>query len=288
MTGLVSRIGNSYSGTNVGGDISVNGAEPRGGFVGSSNPLVQRAFQQGAGQVPQFNSPQAAHSGNDWEAANNLRNLAVSASSITNNGGRYDSRQGRANSGLSLAQAAYLDAQRADLAARGQQPGLDAATNQVNSNLQRESMQQDGAKSRSLVQAMLSQQRLDQDAVTAGYANRAAGQAEQMRNRIMTEQDPARRRSLVDTMMAMEGKQTQADPYLVVPGGQQVDALSGRAYNTPSTVFNRQTGQWVQQPHSAAPAVPDAAIAALKADPKRAAEFDSKFGMGAARQYLGG
>jgi len=84
--------------------------------------------------------------------------------------------------------------------------------------------------------------------VTAGYANRAAGQAEQMRNRIMTEQDPARRRSLVDTMMAMEGKQTQADPYLVVPGGQQVDALSGRAYNTPSAVFNRQTGQWVQQP----------------------------------------
>jgi hypothetical protein len=69
-----------------------------------------------------------------------------------------------------------------------------------------------------------------------------------MRDRIMNETDPTRRRSLVDTMMAMEGKQTQADPYLVVPGGQQVDAVSGRAYNTPSTVFNRQTGQWMQQP----------------------------------------
>lgn len=248
MTGLVSRIGNNYSGTNVGGNISINGSDPGGGFVGSSNPLVQRALQQQAApQVPQFNAPQAAHSGNDWEARNNLRNLEVSASSITNNGGAFDSRRGRIN-GPSAAQSAFQDAQRADLAARGAQPGLDAATNQVNSNLQREGMQQDGANSRSLVQAMLSQQRLDQDAVTAGYANRAAGQAEQMRNRIMTEPDPARRRSLVDTMMAMEGKQTQADPYLVVPGGQQVDAVSGRAYNTPSAVFNRQTGQWVQQP----------------------------------------
>ncbi|MDR0258813.1 MAG: hypothetical protein LBI76_03330, partial [Comamonas sp.] len=136
MTGLVSRIGNSYSGTNVGGNISINGAEPGGGFVSSSNPLVQRAFQQSAGEVPQFNAPQAAHSGNDWEAANNLRHLAVSASSITNNGGRYDSRQGRANVGPSMAQAAYLDAQRADLAARGQQSGLDLATSQTNSNLQ--------------------------------------------------------------------------------------------------------------------------------------------------------
>lgn len=40
----------------------------------------------------------------------------------------------------------------------------------------------------------------------------------------------------------------QADPYLVVPAGQQVDPTSGRAYNTPSTVFNRQSGQFVQQP----------------------------------------
>ena len=75
-----------------------------------------------------------------------------------------------------------------------------------------------------------------------------------MGDRIMNETDPAKRRALTDTMMAMEGKQTQADPYLVVPGGQNVDAASGRAYSTPSTVFNRQTGQWVQQPQASKPA----------------------------------
>lgn len=245
----VTKNGNSYSGTNVAGDISINGGAPSGSFVGGVGALLQRSSPQSpSGQVPQFNSPQVAHSGNDWEARNNLRNLEVSASSITNNGGRYDSRQGRSNSGPSVAQSAYQDALRADLSARGVQPVLDSQTNQLNSNLQREGMQQRGSDFRGGVHALLDQQRIDQAGVTAGYANRAAGQAEQMRDRIMNETDPAKRRALTDTMMAMEGKQTQADPYLVVPGGQHVDAASGRAYSTPSTVFNRQTGQWVQQP----------------------------------------
>lgn len=250
MTGLVSRIGNSYSGTNVGGNISINGEAPAGGYVGGGGggSLVQRAFQQQAApQVPQVSAPQVSHSGNDWESRNNLRNLEVSASSITNNGGAFDSRRGRIN-GPSAAQGAFQDAQRADLAARGQQPGIDVATNQMNSNLQREGIQQQGANGRSLVQAMLEQQKIDQTGEAQGYTNRAAGLVERMRNQVAAETDPTKRRSLVDTMMAMEGKQTQADPYLVVPGGQHVDAASGRAYNTPSTVFNRQTGQWVQQP----------------------------------------
>jgi len=92
------------------------------------------------------------------------------------------------------------------------------------------------------VQALLDQQRINQAGVTAGDANRTAGHAEQMRARILKETDPAKRRALTDTMMAMEGKQTQADPYLVVPGGQHVDAASGRDYSTPSAVFNPQTG----------------------------------------------
>lgn len=248
----VKREGDSYSGSNISGDITVNGKAPGGQFTeGQAGSLVQRALQQQtAPQVPQFSAPQAAHSGNDWEARNNLRNLEVSASSITNNGGAFDSRRGRI-SGPSAAQSAFQDAQRADLAARGAQPGLDAATNQVNSNLQREGMQQQGSNGRSLVQAMLEQQKINQAGEAQGYTNRAAGLVERMRNQVADETDPTKRRSLVDTMMAMEGKQTQADPYLVVPGGQQVDALSGRAYNTPSAVFNRQTGQWVQQPGQA-------------------------------------
>lgn len=83
---------------------------------------------------------------------------------------------------------------------------------------------------------------------TQGIANRLATQQEQLRSQIATEQDPAKRKSLVQRLMDFEGKTQQADPYLVVPGGQQIDPVSQRAYNTPSSVFNRQTGQWMQAP----------------------------------------
>lgn len=83
---------------------------------------------------------------------------------------------------------------------------------------------------------------------TQGIANRLATQQEQLRSQIATEQDPEKRKSLVQRLMEFEGKTQQADPYLVVPGGQQIDPVSQRAYNTPSSVFNRQTGQWIQQP----------------------------------------
>ncbi|WP_429951386.1 hypothetical protein ACQYWY_06840 [Comamonas sediminis] len=251
MNGLVSRIGNSYSGTNVGGSITVNGNAPAGGFMEGSGggSLVQRAFS--SPPVPQVDAPQVANSTNDYAARKQLENLATSASSITNTS-RWGGRGAEGNPAV----RAYRSALATDAALQQQQAGLDNSAMVQQANLQREAQQQEGANSRSLVQAALEQQRITQAGTAAGYANRAAGQAEQMRDSIMTETDPTRRRSLVDTMLAMEGKQTQADPYLVVPGGQQVDALSGRAYNTPSAVFNRQTGQWVQQPGQGAQHAP--------------------------------
>ncbi|MVT30108.1 hypothetical protein GO496_24500 [Acidovorax citrulli] len=48
-----------------------------------------RGFQPGA-----FSAPVARHSGNDWQARNDLRNAQVSASSIMNNGGRWDQHKG--------------------------------------------------------------------------------------------------------------------------------------------------------------------------------------------------
>jgi len=102
----------------------------------------------------------------------------------------------------------------------------------------------------------------------------------------MTETDPAKRRSLVETMLAMEGKQSQADPYLVVPGGQQVDQM-GKAYSMPSSVFNRQTGQFVQQQQSSANSPSENHVAWLRKNPSQAANFDQIYGAGAAKRVLG-
>ena len=121
--------------------------------------------------------------------------------------------------------------------------------------LQREGMQQAGANARAMLSSGIDQQRVNLASnefglkrETQGIANRSANMIQAMQQQIAAEQDPAKRKGLVQRMLDVEGKHQTADPYLVVPGGQHVDPSSGKAYNTPSSVFNRQTGQWIQQP----------------------------------------
>ena len=76
----------------------------RSGFDGFTAPA------QAQEDAPIAVAPSIRHSGNDWEARNNLRNLAVSASSIS---------QKRPRGGVSTAEAAYLDAQKHDTNLKG-------------------------------------------------------------------------------------------------------------------------------------------------------------------------
>lgn len=179
------------------------------------------------------------------------RDAEVSASSIMNDGGRWDLHKGVSPARQAL-QA--MDAQALE-GIRGQNSLVQAMLRE-NAGLQREGMQQQGANQRSLISAMLDQQRINQAGEQLGYTNRTNKLVEAARNQVAAEPDPTKRRSLVQYMHDIEGKTTQADPYLVVPGGQQVDQASGRAYNTPSTVFNRSTGQFVQQPGQGSPLPP--------------------------------
>lgn len=250
--GNVTRNGNSYSGTNVSGDITINGQVPRnGGQISSQNMAAAEnlaASSSGSG-MPLVQAAGIRHSGNDWQSRNDLRNAAVSANSITNT--RQWGGRGAENSPSVQAYRAMLGT---DQALRQAQPLMDQAAMRENAGLQREGMQQSGANQRSLMSAMLGQERLSMERETQGYANRAASQQEQLRNQVAQEQDPTKRRGLVQHMLDVSGK-TQADPYLVVQGGQQVDE-NGRPYNMPSSVFNRQTGQFVQQPAHGGAALP--------------------------------
>lgn len=299
----VTRDGSSYSGSDVAGDIAINGQAPRGGGqisaqnMAAGNNLAGRAGRAGlAGLADYAASPppavsagtgvplvQAAgirHSGNDWQSRNELRNSAVSANSIMNT-----RRWGGPGAENNPAVQEYRAMLGTDQALRQAQPGMDVAAMRENAGLQREGMQQSGANRRSLMSNMLDQEKLGMERETRGYANRASAQQEQLRAQVAQEQDPAKRRGLVQYMQDVSGK-PEADPYLVVQGGQQVDE-NGRAYNLPSTVLNRQTGQFLQPPRQGA-STPDAAAAALRADPKRAAEFDRKYGAGSAQRVLGG
>lgn len=128
----VTRVGNSYSGgPNITGDITVNGAAPGGGAISAqnmnaANNLAARETLRGqalamGSSAPAAPTPAVAmNSDNSWQARNNLRNLEVSAKSITENGGRFDTTPGE-----SPAVTAFKAAQAADIASRG---GMDAGT----------------------------------------------------------------------------------------------------------------------------------------------------------------
>lgn len=132
------------------------------------------------------------------------------------------------------------DAQQADTA-RYQ------ADNTLAGNLGTEQMRQQGANQRSLWQYALDQQRVNQERETQGVQNRGRTIVQALQEQISNEQDAAKRGGIAQRLREIQGGQT-ADPYLVVPGGQHVDPQSGKAYNTPASVFNRQSGQFVQQP----------------------------------------
>ncbi|WP_447916194.1 hypothetical protein [Delftia acidovorans] len=276
-TSNVSRIGNSYSGTDVAGDISINGSAPRGsvttlpagaapsgfggplvqaagitpwgsgrpGFSIMDNPLVARALGSGPSAQNMGAADNLAAQGN-IESMARLRASGQIASpgpgpSMSLSGGTLGIR--RAPSIV----AAELGAQRGFDRAEGRDP----ASLQRATSIYQALLQQQGQNQRAGMQAGLDQQRINMDRETQGFTNRRQSIVEALRNQVAQEPDPTKRRSIVQYMRDVEGTTAQADPYLVVPGGQQVDPASGRAYNTPSTVFNRQSGQFVQQPAQA-------------------------------------
>ncbi len=114
-------------------------------------------------------------------------------------------------------------------------------------------------------QQMLDQHGMDKDGARLGMDQReadlrarSAQRTDALQEQIAQERNPIRRQHLVQQLREVQGQAQQADPYLVVPGGQQIDPTSQRAYNTPASVFNRQTGQWVQQPGQGGAAMPQA------------------------------
>lgn len=208
------------------------------GFTPNSMPSATSNPTRG------FSPPTIANSTNNWQAANDLRNARVSASSITANGGRFDqTRKGQ----MSPQAATYAAMLETDQALQKAQPGMAKAAMDANAGLQREGMQQTGATQRAGLGFQTAQQRLAMDKETQGIANRGKTLVQGLQEQIAAEQDPAKRQSIVERLRQVQGGQT-ADPYLVVPGGQQIDANSGKSYNTPSAVFNRQSGQFLQQP----------------------------------------
>lgn len=165
---------------------------------------------------PGFRTPPIAHSGNDWQSRNDLRNAEVSASSITNT--RRFGGRGAENSPDMQRYRAMLGT---DAALRQAQPGMEAETMRQNAGLMREDMQQAGGIQREAMQQAgetgrtgmrvgIEQQRLQGEAEARGFKTRAQRQEEQLRNTLLDPNaTPQQKQQAQQSMRAIRG---DADP----------------------------------------------------------------------------
>lgn len=215
----VTRDGNSYSGGDIGGNVSINGAAASGGYAGGASvptvtpvtPVAQPAMGSaisamstlpsaaGAQQIP---SPQVSNSANDFAVRKQLENLATSASSITNTAKWGGWRRGEVPPDV----AAYQQALATDAALQQAQPRLDQAALQGNVDIQQSAMREQGADARSRLSSLtdLSQAQLTgQDAMA----------------RTQAQETGANQRSLLQTLGGIEEAQLRATAAKTPPAG---------------------------------------------------------------------
>ncbi|WP_227472688.1 MULTISPECIES: hypothetical protein [Delftia] len=250
-SGAVTRDGNSYSGTDVSGDVSINGQAPRnGGGISPQNQQAARGLASyasepppvmGQNRVPLIQAAGIAHSGNDWASRNALRNAEVSASSIKNTQ-QWGGRGAENNPAVQKYQAMLATDQVLQQAA----PGLQAEGMRQGNALVRAAMEQQGQNQRAGMQAGLTQQRLDMDRETQGFTNRRQSIVEALRNQVAQEPNAVNRVPLVQRLRELEGT-AQPDRWnlKVTPAVRNVDGSTSMG----SVVrYNETTGQVEQVP----------------------------------------
>jgi len=120
--------------------------------------------------------------------------------------------------------------------------------------------------------------------------NQAKAQIQTAQTAFANAKTPAEKVAAEETLRALQGRYEKEQPnrFTPVAGGQEIDSASGFLVTRPERVFNNQTGQFVEQGQSKPALPPNAgAIAMLKSNPKMAADFDAKYGQGAAARSLG-
>lgn len=215
-SGAVRRVGNSYSGTNVAGDITINGQAPRGGFVGGTGDgtFTYGGVGGSGGDAALFEARKGALARGDVDS--------VKASYGGDFGPQVDPVQQLMNNGRPMTvrkAGAIADLQRSKAATAGATADRKLAQDKFD-------LERDGAK-------------LD---------NKAKAQLASLQTAVLDPNTtPEQRKSALAIYRGLTGKAETQNRYTVVPGGQQIDPASGQAFTLPSMVIDNQTGQFVQQ-----------------------------------------
>lgn len=264
------------------------------GFAGWTPPAVQ--------------APQVQHSGNSWQARNDLRNAAVSAGSLTEQPGYGGilTRRGFVGGvqGATPAQQAYQSMLASDQTARAAQNTGEQTAMRENAAIQRTGMQEQGATGRNALdnsvrtaevlargfdarrKQALDERRLGLEEQAQQPQIQAAQRQEALFQRYQNAKTPEERNAIAQQIRDLKGTAAPASwKAVALQGG--TDAMGNKTEGVLAAV-NEQTGEVRRFNGGAGGAAPSANhIAALKANPGQAALFDEVYGKGAAARVLG-
>jgi hypothetical protein len=273
-SGAVTRVGNSYSGTNVSGDVSINGRPAGGGFVSmpganfvggapGAGGVAAAPAAPGAGlsvipdssvasrqvtsdfftDASQRNDLRAAQS--TWSPRRGFDAGAIAqAQGAINNtaNNRAHTAEGAARNATDLATSAQRDA--GETARLGVREIGDTA--RANIREAGDDRRNAATNARLGVSDALHRDEFGLKKTAAEYDNRSRARLETAQMELQNAKTPEAIRAAQNKVLTLGGKEPNANRYTVVPGGQSIDAATGQAVREASHVLDNQTGQIVQ------------------------------------------
>lgn len=318
--GAIRRVGNSYSGSNVSGDVSINGRAPGGGVISMPGAsFIGRAPIAGgaaaAGSVVAASGPSMAvipdASVDSRQATANFFIDADQRSDLRRAQSTWSPRRGFDGQAIAQAQGAIntTSTNRARAAEGLVRDAGETARGAVRDagDTARANIREQGDMARA---GMVDRRQAAAGAIAsadlgirqaaAGYDIRTKARIEGAQAEVQNAKTPAARRAASEKLAALAGKAAQDNFAALESGGGTVPIdpanpmLGMRTEPKVPIIFNKATGQVIQVPGGAvrrpAPVgyiAPAAAIAQLKTNPDEADQFDEKFGIGAAARVLG-
>lgn len=275
MPGVYQHGRGQYSDNPAGMGFAPGAGNPSANNIAAADALASRSAADVAGLVaaqdargfqPQ-QAPQVRHSGNDWQARNDLRNLEVSASSITNQP-RWSGQGGRQAAGsVPPAVAAYQAALQTDAELRRAVPSMDQMAMRENAATQRTGIQEQGSNARNTLdnavrmadvgvrgfdaqarrandarRASVDERRMTLDENTGNISIRAAQRLESLQTRYAEAKTDADRAKIAREIRDLSGKSDETADWAVqvTPQTKNPDGSTSEG----SVIrYNKRTGE---------------------------------------------
>lgn len=281
----VTRVGNSYSGANIGQGFTVNGAEL--GAVRAEPTAQTAAAAQGLSDryAAEATRTAAVAPGAGMTAIGGDPNRERAALIRSASTGYKGAQNGQLTANQLNIQRGMLTDEARDATTRYQSDqttssNRDIAAMRETGDMQRAGMRELGETVRAGDRNSLDARRVGLEERGQGFKLAEAQRMEKLRDSYQSAK-PEERKAIAQQIRELQGSTVQQDAWAHSPGGQVIDPKTQQLITQPGVIYNRHTGE-TREAAAAPPTPPQNHIDALKKNPALAAEFDQQYGAGAA------